>query len=272
LVILPQIIAALFVLVGIFYLGRLSGNLLLKFMKKSELSATHQKFFRKLVIGIFLIIGISIALNILNLKAASMGLLTGGGITALALGIAFKDIGENILAGVYMAFSKPFTVGDLIATGSFEGTVKDVELRHTHIRTYEGSDIFIPNAKIFSDALVNYTRDGLRRIAFTIGIDYGDDAKNACILLEPAVRAVNKVLADPAAVVAINGFTPQYVELKVYYWVNTFDKDSNIWDIKNGVMDICRTTLADHGYIFSSNVSTANVLSVPDPVKVVRGE
>lgn len=201
-----------------------------------------------------------------------MGLLTGGGITALAIGIAFKDIGENILAGIYMAFSKPFSAGDLIATGDFEGTVKDVELRHTHIRTFDGSDIFIPNARIFSDPLVNYTRDGLRRRAFTIGIDYGDDAKKACALLKAAVKKVDKVLPAPANVVAINAFTPQYVELKVYYWLNTLDSDFSVWDIKNSVMDTCRTVLMDNGYTFSSNVTTANILTVPDPVQVVTEE
>ncbi len=268
----PQVLAAILVLVGMFLLGRLSGNILLRIMKKSELSATHQKFFRKLLIGLFMVIGVSVALNILGLKAASMGLLTGGGITALAIGIAFKDIGENILAGIYMAFSKPFTMGDLIATGEFEGTVRDVELRHTHIRTYDGSDIFVPNAKIFSDALVNYTRDGLRRISFTVGIDYADDARRACSLLQARVRTLDKVLQSPEAVVSINGLTPQYVELKIYYWINTFDKAGSIWDIKSNVMDTCRKVLIENGFTFSSDVATANVLTVPEPVKIVQGD
>lgn len=269
---MPQLAMALLVLVVMYILGRFIGNAFLRFLHKSALSATHRNFFRKIVVVIFILIGFSIALNILDLQAASIGLLTGGGITALAFGIAFRDIGENILAGIYLAFSKPFRTGDLIATGELEGVVKEVELQHTHIRTFDGIDIFIPNASLFNQPLLNYTMDGLRRHSFVIGIDYDNDAALACTLLNEKIKDADKVLADPPCVISISGFTPQYVELKIYYWIDTFDKDADIWAIKNNIMNICRTTLKENNFIFSSSVQTSNILTLSEPVKIINTE
>jgi len=265
---LPQIATAIIVLIFMTYMGRLAGNIFLRFLQKSDLSSTHRNFFRKIIIWLFVLIGISISLNILNLNAASMGLLTGGGITALAIGIAFRDIGENILAGIYLAFSKPFKKGDLISSGDLEGVVQEVELRHTHIRTYDGTDIFIPNAKIFNEPLQNFTRDGLRRYSFVIGIDYFDDALKACSILLPEIQKIKGVLNDPPCITSISGFTPQYVELKIYFWINSFDKSNDYWHVKNTIMDCCRKILKDNNFTFSSNVQTSNVISVPDRIEV----
>ncbi len=264
----PQIAISIIVLIVMFLLGRLAGNLLLRFLKTSTLSRTHRNFFRKIIIWVFVLVGVSISLNIMNLNAASIGLLTGGGITALAFGIAFRDIGENILAGIYLAFSKPFKMGDLVATGDLEGEVQEVELRHTHIRTYDGIDIFIPNAQLFSQPLLNYTMDGLRRISFTVGIDYDDDAAAACRLMMERIQNVENVLPDPPCVTSISGFTPQYVELKIYYWINTFNKGVDYWHVKSAVMDECRLALKENGYTFSSNVQTANTVKVVGPIDV----
>ncbi len=267
---LPQVGISIIVLIVMFMLGRVAGNLLLRVLQNSTLSRTHRNFFRKIIIWIFVLIGVSISLNILNLNAASIGLLTGGGITALAFGIAFRDIGENILAGIYLAFSKPFKMGDLIATGDIEGEVQEVELRHTHIRTYDGIDIFIPNAQLFNQPLLNYTMDGLRRISFTIGIDYDDDAQKACSFLKDRIQKVENVLPDPPCIASISGFTPQYVELKLYYWIDTFNKKVDYWHVKSAVMDECRLALKENGYTFSSNVETANTLKVTNPVEVIN--
>ncbi|WP_417319800.1 mechanosensitive ion channel family protein [Emcibacter sp.] len=269
---LPRLGASLLVFLIIYFVGKITGHLLLTLLKRGDLSPTHREFFRKLVVSLFVFIGVAVVLNIWGLKAASLGLLTGGGITALAIGIAFKDIGENILAGIYLAFSRPFNINDLVLTGDIEGVVKNVEMRCTHIRTYEGADVFVPNAQIFAQPLINYTLDGLRRLSFTIGIDYMDDAEQACALLLETVRATDKVLADPASAVTISGFTPQYVELKVFYWINTFDKRTDFWKLKTSVMDRCREVLKKNNYTFSSDVKTANVLSVPEPVRVLSGE
>lgn len=267
---LPNIMLALIVLVIAYSTGKLAGNILLRFLSKSRLPRTHNLFFRKLVIWVFLFIGFGLALNILGLRAASAGLLTGGGITALAVGFLFKDFGQNILSGMYLAFSRPFDIDDLIKTGEFEGVVKKVELTNTHIRLYNGADVYIPNAQIFGEPLTNYTQDGLRRLSFTVGIDYRDDVAKACNIITERINIIPKTLKNPETQVVISGFNPNYIELKVFFWIDAFDKELKLLEKRNEVMEACRLVLIENNYTFSAEVSSANVLSVPDPVVITN--
>lgn len=159
--------------------------------------------------------GLIIALNLLGLRGAAASLLDGGGVTAVVLGFAFREIGENFLAGFVLAFSRPFEVGDLIQSEELLGEVRGIELRHTHIRTADGRDIFIPSSQIVNKPVVNYTRDGLRSPSFTVGIDYADDSERARQILLKIVQSTEGVLEIPA-------LAAQYVELEVVFWIDTF--------------------------------------------------
>lgn len=233
--------------------------------KRVNFATTYQSFFLKLVRWIFGIAGFLVALKILGFSGIATSILAGGGVTAIVLGFAFRDIGENILAGFFLAFSRPFNIGDLICSENFEGRVKNVDLRHTHIRTADGCDIFIPSAQIFTKPLMNYTRDGLRRASFNIGIDYADDTKKALKLLEDAVNKIDNILKNPAPKVKIESFTPNYVEINVAFWIDTFKQEMVLADLKTASMNACRLTLLNNGFTLSSNVTTA--LSVP-PLRI----
>ena len=147
---LPRILAALLVLGIAVWLGRKLGRAVLPLLSRTSFSKVHKSFFLNTVIWLFTLVGLIIALNILGLEKAAVSLLAGGGITAVVLGFAFREIGENFLAGFFLAFSRPFNIGDTIQSGDFVGEVKDIELRNTHIRTNDGRDIFIPSSQLFN--------------------------------------------------------------------------------------------------------------------------
>ena len=91
-------------------------------------------------------VGALLALKVMGFEGVAAGMLAGGGATAIVFGFAFRQIGENLLAGLFLVFSRPFRIGDLIQSGGLpEGTVEALDLRNTHIRTTDGRDIFIPN-------------------------------------------------------------------------------------------------------------------------------
>jgi len=161
-----------------------------------------------------------------------------------------------LFAGFFLAFSRPFKRGDLIETEGLTGRVQDILLRHTHIRTAEGCDIFVPSSQIFTKPLHNFTLDGLRRSSFTIGIDYGDDIRKAIKLLTDAVTAVQGVLKNPVSNVRIKGFESNFVELQISFWINTNDQETGLAKIQTETMDACRLALAKEKFTFSSNVST----------------
>lgn len=214
-------------------------------------------------------LGLILALQVLGLTAVATSLLATGGFMAVILGFAFKEVGENLLAGLFLAFSRSFEVGDLIESAGLRGVVKAIDLRQTHIRTGDGCDIFIPSAGIFRNPLLNFTRDGLRRTSFEVGIDYGDDPERALVLLREALSRVPGVLAKPASSVEISGLMPNYVELRAHVWVNTFEGGSVV-EARTKAMAACRVALQSEGFTFSSDVTTAHAIP-PLNVKLDAG-
>lgn len=266
--ILPRIVLALVAFVVIFTVGRLAARGVEQVVRRSDLPQTHGGFFRKLVVWLFSFVGILIALNLLGLRALAAGLMTGGGVTAVVLGFAFREIGENFLAGFFLAFSRPFRIGDLIETGGLGGTVQGIELRYTHVRSADGRDIFIPSAHLFKNPLINFTRDGLRRFSFTVGIDYGDDPVRATELLREAVEGVDGVLSDPAPGIVIAGLRDAWVELQVFYWVNTFNPVRGSGAVQTDAMGATRTVLLNNGYTLSCDTVSNQSLATREPLAV----
>lgn len=253
----PSLIYAFLILLAFIILGKLVALAIEKGLNRGNFSKTYQSFFLKIIRWVFYFLGFLMALNTLGFKSVAASILAGGGITAVVLGFAFREIGENILAGFFLAFSRPFNIGDLIQSESLQGRVKGVELRHTHIRTADGCDIFIPSSQIFNSPLFNYTKDGLRRAGFTIGIDYHDDVQQAVTILQNVISNVEEILQDPEPAVSISGFTPAYVEVQIYFWINAFDQENSLSKIRTSTMEACRRELVKHEFTFSSGVTTA---------------
>lgn len=261
---MPKILSALLVLVVAIWLGRKLAKTAVLFLSKSTLSKVHKSFFLNTISWLFIILGMIISLNILGLEKAAASLLAGGGITAVVLGFAFREIGENFLAGFFLAFSRPFNVGDTIQSGDFTGQVKAVELRSTHIRTPDGRDIYIPSSQLFNQPLTNYTKDGLRRPSFVVGIDYANDSMLAVKLLLDAIKNIEGVLPDPPPGVFISEFTAQYVQLEIFYWIDIFKKGSDFLKTKTAVMDSCRIVLLENNFTVSSETTSNLVIQGKD--------
>ena len=254
----PRIIAAVLVLIVFYYLGKYFGRLIIAVVRKASVREIHEAFVRALAITLSLFFGLVIAFNILGLEKVAVSVLAGGGVTAVVLGFAFREIGENFLAGIFLAFSRPFKIGDLIKSEDIEGYVREIELRYTHLRTEDGRDVYVPSSQLFGRPVINYTKDGLRRISFTVGIDYSNDASDACALLEKTVRQVPGVLAEPKPNVYILALAPQYVELQGFFWIDVFKDSSRILAIQTEVLDQCRQALLEAAYIVSSE-TTSNI-------------
>ena len=168
----PRVAMALVVLLVFALIGRLAARGLMLALNRGGLTLKHQLFFRRLLIWAAVLLGLALALNVLGLGGVAAGLMAGGGLTAVMLGFAFKQIGENLLAGLFLAFSSPFSVGDYIESDGLQGTVRAIELRHTHLRTPDGRDIFVPNSQIFGATIKNFSASDTRRIDLVIGVDY----------------------------------------------------------------------------------------------------
>ncbi|KAA3631295.1 MAG: hypothetical protein DWP97_13405 [Calditrichaeota bacterium] len=258
---LPRLVIALVVFIVTIFISKFISKGIMKLLARGKFNLIHQNFFRGITRWVMMIIGLIIALNILGLKSLATSLVAGGGITAVVLGFAFREIGENLLAGFFLAFSRPFEIGSLIQSGEFQGIVKNIELRSTHIRAADGRDIFIPSSEIFSKPIINFTKDGLRRLSFKIGIDYSDNSENVRMLLLETVKGVENILIDPKPGVMFSAFQAQYVELEVFFWIDMFDRQVELGKIRNEAFEKCRRAIMENNITVSANVSNNLSLS-----------
>ncbi|HBX66067.1 MAG: hypothetical protein CL670_01050 [Balneola sp.] len=264
----PQILAAIVTFVLLVIIGQLASNGVGKILGNDRGKAVKQtRLIKRLIRWAFNVLGLVIALNFVGLTQVATSFLAAGGVVAVVLGFAFREIGENLLAGLFLSISRSFDVGDLIESNGIRGVVKRIEIRDVHIRTADGCDIFIPSATIYKNALHNFTRDGLRRGSFKIGIDYGDDLQKARELLLAKVQENPLSLTEPSVNIQVSGFTPSYVELEVFFWINTFVEGPGLAEARSQIMNACHQALAKNGFTFSSNVTTA-VDMLPVSVKM----
>lgn len=261
---LPQLLTAFLAALVIYLFGKVAARGLIKILNRSSITEAYHPYFKKLTTGAFLFIAFIVFLNMIGYTGLAASLLAGGGLTAVILGFAFKDIGENFLAGFFLAFSRPFNTNDVIETDGITGSVKSIHLRHTHIRRVDGSDVFIPSVQLFTKPLINYTLDGLRRSNFVIGIDFENDSKAATELLLDQIRQIKGVLKSPKPSVSIRGFDPNFVELEIFFWISAKDQEISLQEVRTAAMDACRKALIENGFIVSSNVKTAVELSPVD--------
>ena len=143
--------------------------------------------------------GAMLALTIVLPSVRPADLIAGLGIGSVAIGFAFKDILQNILAGILILIRQPFSVGDqIVVSGGHEGTVERIETRATLIRTYDGHRVVIPNADIYTDSVVVKTAFDEVRSQYDVGIGCNDDWEAAQRLMTEACAGVEGVLSDPA--------------------------------------------------------------------------
>jgi len=140
------------------------------------------------------------------------------GLSSVAFGFAFQDIFKNFLAGVLLLLNEPFRLGDQIIVNGSEGTVEDITIRSTQIRTYQGERVLIPNAIVFTSSVQVLTAMPHRRTDLEVGVDYNTDLASAIDLFLETVKQVKGVLPSPSPEVDAVAFGDSAIELVVRYW------------------------------------------------------
>lgn len=140
------------------------------------------------------------------------------GLGSVAIGFAFQDIFKNFLAGVLLLLNEPFRLQDQIIVNDFEGTVEEITIRSTQIRTYQGERVVIPNSIVFTSPIQVLTAMPHRRTDLAIGVDYNTPLPQTIQTFLKTVNEVDGVLVKPAAEVDIVGFGESSIDLVVRYW------------------------------------------------------
>ncbi|MBU6429390.1 MAG: mechanosensitive ion channel family protein [Cyanobacteria bacterium REEB65] len=160
--------------------------------------------------------------------AAVMGIglgrvLAGIGVSGVVVGFAFKDILENYLAGILLMLARPFHPGDTIKTGDHEGVVQVVSTRSTTIKTFDGQLVVVPNAKIYSQPLVNESALGSRRQAVALRVRYDRDLDDVRRLALEIAAGDPRIFQDPPPDLLATGLDAAGVNLELRFWSRTAD-------------------------------------------------
>ena len=235
-------------------------------MRKADDTITAN-FVIKIVRLLFILIGIMLALNALGFENIAGGLLAGAGIGAIALGFAFKAIGENFLAGIILIFDRPFEIGDTVTVNENMGIIMGLKFRSTHIKTFDGRDVFVPNATVVTNDVYNHTRDGFLRQEFIIGIDYDDDIDKAERHIVDIVNQHQEVLRDERTQVVVHEFGTNTVNLKIMFWINTKDYKIQANAVRSKVMKDVKKWLLENKFGLPANIQEIKMYR-PDPIPV----
>ncbi|MEX1669018.1 mechanosensitive ion channel family protein [Zhongshania guokunii] len=222
------------ILIG-YWVAKFVSGIIKTAMGKRSIDSTLTNFISKLVFSILFALTAIPALAHAGIQTASV--IAALGAAGLAVGLALQGSLANFAAGVLLIAFRPCKVGDWVDAGGCSGTVESISLFSTILLTGDFKRIIIPNSKVMSDAITNYSVMPRRRIDLIVGISYDADMRQAKEILQKLVEAEARILKDPAPTIAVAELGDSSVNLVCRPWVATSDYWPTRWklveDLKN---------------------------------------
>jgi small conductance mechanosensitive channel len=196
-----------------------------RLMQKRKVDETLVSFVSNLGYVAMLAFVIIAALNKLGIQTASFIAVVGA--AGLAIGLALQGSLSNFAAGILMIIFRPFKVGDYIEGAGVAGTVEAIQIFTTQLKTPDNKTVIIPNSKISSDNIVNYSTKGTRRVELVFGIAYDDDIDQARQIIMDIIEKDERVFKDPEPIVVLSELADSSVNLTMRAW----SKSGDHWNI-----------------------------------------
>ncbi len=224
----PAVAAAIILLVGFWIVFRSTRGSLRRVLERAGLHPTlvHMLVDQvyRLTITVFALVMAADQVGV-NVGAALAGI----GVVGLAIGFAAQDTLANIFAGFLIFIDKPFEVGDWVTVGDNYGSVRDITMRSTRIRTNRNTYVVIPNRTIIDTVLVNHSKHGATRIDVPIGIAYKESIVQARAVVLAAVGAVEGIIAEPAPDLVVTELGASSVNLDVRVWIDDAARERPVY-------------------------------------------
>ncbi len=163
--------------------------------------------------------GTVIALGVWGIDFATM--LGALGLTSVAIGFSLKDVLSNYISGVILLSARPFHIGDQVVINGYEGTITQVQLRSTTLKTYDGRMVYIPNQEVFQASITNNTAAKYLRSSVIVGIDYDANIAEARQAIVEAISGLSVVQPDPLPEVLVSELAASTVNLEIRFWVDS---------------------------------------------------
>ena len=157
------------------------------------------------------------------------------GAAGLAIGLALQGTLANVASGVMLLFLRPFNIGDYVDAGGIAGTVVEIGLFNTEIKTRKGLCLIVPNKIIWESPITNFSRNPTRRFDITVGISYGDDVNGATDLLMGLLTGDERILDDPEPLAVVEELGDSAVIIKLRAWTASGDYGATVWDLNKAI-------------------------------------
>ena len=223
----------------------------------SVLDETLKPFIANLVRYAVLIFVLIAVLNQFGVQTTSIIAVLAA--TGLAIGLALQGMLANVASGVMLLFLRPFNVGEYVEAGGIAGTVAEIGLFNTEIKSSAGPGLVVPNSKFWDGPITNFSRNPTRRFDIAVGIGYDDDIDGAMALLKGLLTGDDRVLDDAEPLVVVQELGDSAVIINLRAWTRSGDYGATVWDLNKEII----TELQATGY------------SIPFPqrdVHIVSGE
>lgn len=224
---------------AIYIIGKWIAGYIVKLIDKGmelrKMDPALRGFLSAILKTVFTFVIMLVAVEQLGINTTSLLALLGA--AGLAVGLALKDSLSNFAAGVMLIIFKPFKIGDFIEAGGIAGIVEKIEVFNTIFRSGDNKEIIVPNAQIYGGTITNYSARATRRIDLVVGIGYDDDMKKAHSLILEVLNNDERILKEPAAVVAVSELGDSSVDFVVRPWVATGDYWPTRWAITEAIKE-----------------------------------
>lgn len=225
--------------IAIFVIGRWVSALIRKgierTMLKHQVDETLVKFAGNLAYVLLMVAVIIAALNQVGIQTTSLIAVLGA--AGLAVGLALQGSLSNFASGVMLIMFRPFKVGDFVSAGGEMGSVEEIALFTTQLKTPDNKAIIVPNAQITGGTITNFSAKPTRRIDLVIGVSYSDDLKQVKAVLNDMLSSDERILKDPEPTVGVVSLGESSVDFAVRPWVNASDYWAVYFDLLQGIKE-----------------------------------
>ncbi|MGQ9453425.1 MULTISPECIES: small-conductance mechanosensitive channel MscS [Leclercia] len=224
-----NIVAAIAIIVVGMIVARIISNAVNRVMRARHIDATVADFLSALVRYGVIAFTLIAALGRVGVQTASVIAVLGA--AGLAIGLALQGSLSNLAAGVLLVTFRPFRSGEYVDLGGVAGTVLQVQIFSTTLRTIDGRIVVIPNGKIIANNIINFSREPVRRNEFIIGVAYDSDIDKVKQLLTNIIESDDRILKDRDMIVRLNELGASSINFVVRVWSNSSDLQNVYWDV-----------------------------------------
>jgi small conductance mechanosensitive channel len=236
-----QVLGALLIFIIGRWIAKAVIRLMKKTMKKREMDDLIVNFLSRILYVVLLLCIVLIAIGYLGIAVTPLIAVLGG--AALAVGLALQSSLSNFASGLMIVGFRPFTRGHFVEAGGVSGTVQNVGIFQTELKTPDNRHVIVPNSAITSSPITNYSAYETRRVDLIIGVHYEDDLKVARDTIAKVLEAHEKVLDDPAPTIMVMELGDSSVDFAVRPWVNA----SDFWPTRGELLEQLKVELEKAG-------------------------